>query len=60
MIGTPTVAAFPPTAQFALQTARWSPWAAPYRIVKMDAAWPIVAEDAVEDLLSGRRAIYTG
>ncbi|MGZ3497625.1 MAG: glycosyltransferase family 9 protein [Vulcanimicrobiaceae bacterium] len=60
MVGTPTVAAFAPIREFALQTARWSPWAAPYRIVKMEGAWPIVAEDAVEELLSGRRTIYTG
>lgn len=58
MIGTPTVAAFAPVSQFALQTARWSPWAAPHRIVKMDGAWPIVAEDALEDILSGRYATY--
>jgi ADP-heptose:LPS heptosyltransferase len=59
-IGTPTVAAFPATPAFALQTARWSPWAAPHRIVKMEGLWPIVVQDALEDLLSGRQPIYRG
>lgn len=53
MVGTPTVAAFAANPSFALQTARWYPWAAPHRIVKMEGAWPIVAGEALADLLSG-------
>ncbi len=60
MTGTPTVALFAATPEFRLQSARWAPWAAPHRIVAMDGAWPTVAADAVGDLLSGRRRIYTG
>lgn len=33
MVGTPVVAIFPPSRAYALQVARWSPWAAPHRIV---------------------------
>lgn len=50
MLGTPTVAIFPPTRDFALQTARWSPWAAPYRIVKADGGWPSHACNALGEL----------
>lgn len=40
MTGTPAVAVFPPQTQLALQTARWHPWAAPYRIVEARDGWP--------------------
>ncbi|HEY8314682.1 MAG TPA: glycosyltransferase family 9 protein [Candidatus Baltobacteraceae bacterium] len=60
MVGTPVVAAFAPTPAYALQSARWAPWAAPYRNLAMHGAWPIVAADAVDDLLSGRLPIYRG
>lgn len=40
MTGTPTVAVFPSIADFARQSARWSPWAAPSRIVEADNQWP--------------------
>jgi ADP-heptose:LPS heptosyltransferase len=60
MTGTPVAVCFEPT-HFALQTARWSPWAAPYRAVKIEGAWPIVAVDALGELVSGSRRIsYTG
>ncbi len=59
MVGTPTIAIFSP-ASFALQTGRWSPWAAPYRIVKMERAWPLIASDALEDLLRDTAGIYKG
>lgn len=54
MVGTPTVAIFAPTRDFALQSARWSPWAAPYRIVRGDEAWPKRAVDAAASLLNDR------
>jgi ADP-heptose:LPS heptosyltransferase len=60
MVGTPTVAVFPAIREFASQTARWAPWAAPHRIVRMGDAWPVVAADAAGGLLSGTPAIYTG
>lgn len=59
MTGTPTVAVFA-TQNFALQTARWSPWASPYRVVKLETAWPVIAADALEDLLRDTAATYKG
>ncbi len=59
MTATPVVAVFA-AAHFALQTGRWSPWAAPYRLVKLEAAWTLVAENALEDLLRDTAAIHTG
>ena len=61
MIGTRVVACFA-ARDFALQTARWSPWAAAHRIIKMEGeSWPIVAADALESLLTGNRsAVYRG
>ncbi len=49
--GTPTVAVFPPGRDFGLQVARWSPWAAPHRIVRGDAGWPARAAEALAQLL---------
>jgi len=40
MVGTPTVAVFPPLRDLALQSARWSPWAAPTQILAADPGWP--------------------
>jgi len=51
MVGTPVVGVFPPQRGFALQVARWAPWAAPHRIVKADAGWPRRAADALAQLL---------
>jgi ADP-heptose:LPS heptosyltransferase len=60
MAGTPVVSCFA-REHFALQSRRWSPWAAPHRIVPMDSAWPLIAADALEDLLSGSPAFsYIG
>jgi ADP-heptose:LPS heptosyltransferase len=60
MVGTPVVSCFAREA-FALQAKRWAPWAAPHRIVCMADAWPLVAADALEDLLSGNPQFsYTG
>lgn len=60
MTGTPVVACFAP-AHFAVQSARWSPWAAPYDAIKMEGAWPLVAADALQARLSGSRPVsYTG
>jgi ADP-heptose:LPS heptosyltransferase len=51
MLGTPAVGIFPPSRHFALQVARWAPWAAPHRIVRADADWPARAADALAQLL---------
>jgi ADP-heptose:LPS heptosyltransferase len=60
MTGTPVVVCFA-AAGFALQTSRWAPWATPYRAVKMDGSWVLVAADALGELLTGTRRIsYTG
>ena len=60
MTGTPVVACFA-AAGFALQTARWAPWAAPHELVKIEAAWPQFALDALGELLTdSRRPSYRG
>lgn len=60
MTGTPVTVCFAPE-HFDLQSARWSPWAAPHRAVKIEAAWPAVAADALGELLTGSpRISYTG
>jgi ADP-heptose:LPS heptosyltransferase len=51
MVGTPTVGVFPPSRHFALQVARWAPWAAPHRIVRADDDWPRRTVDALAALL---------
>jgi ADP-heptose:LPS heptosyltransferase len=58
MTGTPAVAVFSP-ANFNVQTARWSPWAAPYRVVKLENGWPASAAAALNELLSGTPATGT-
>lgn len=40
MVGTPTVAVFPAVRDLSLQSARWSPWAAPVQILAADPGWP--------------------
>lgn len=50
-VGTPTVAIFPPERNFQLQVARWSPWAAPYRIVRAEGAWPVEAAGNLAQLI---------
>jgi ADP-heptose:LPS heptosyltransferase len=60
MVGTPTVSCFA-AAEFALQSRRWSPWAAPHRMLAMEASWSLVAADALEDLLrDSAQFSYTG
>ncbi len=51
MVGTPVVAVFPPQRGYALQVARWAPWAAPHRIVRADQGWPARVEDALAQLV---------
>ena len=51
MLGIPTVAVFPADRDFALQTARWSPWAAPHRIIRADGDWPHAAAESLNELL---------
>jgi ADP-heptose:LPS heptosyltransferase len=50
-IGTPVVGVFPESANYALQIARWAPWAAPHRIIKAEGDWPARAADALAQLL---------
>jgi len=52
MIGTRTVAIFPPQRGYALQVARWAPWAAPHRIVRSGDGWPARATEALAQLLA--------
>lgn len=52
MTGTPCVAIFPPTSDFALQTARWAPWAASHRIVEASSGWSERVVAAVSALRS--------
>lgn len=54
MVGTPTVAIFPPSDDFTLQTARWAPWASPHRIVRADGDWPRIAGEAARTLADSR------
>jgi ADP-heptose:LPS heptosyltransferase len=51
MTGTPVVAVFPPMLQFDAWIGRWSPWAAPHRIVHADDGWPARAVDALAQLV---------
>ena len=52
-LAAPVVAVFA-QKDFALQTGRWSPWAAPYKLVKIAGDWPSAAADALEELLQDR------
>lgn len=51
MVGTPVVGIFPPQRNFALQVARWAPWAAAHRVVRADPGWPARTADALAGLL---------
>lgn len=53
MTGTPAVAVFA-QKHFALQTGRWSPWAAPYKLIEMTGDWPNAAGTALDELLQDR------
>jgi ADP-heptose:LPS heptosyltransferase len=60
MTGTPVVVCFA-DEKFDLQTARWSPWAARHRIVRIERGFAPIAADALDDLISGSRAFsYKG
>ncbi len=50
MLGTPTVALFPPRRALDRQIARWHPWAAPYRIVRIESDWQAQARAALDML----------
>ncbi len=50
MLGTPTVALFPPRRRLDLQVARWHPWAAPYRIVRIESDWQARVRAALDTL----------
>jgi len=50
-VGTPVVAVFPESKRFALQSARWAPWAAPHRIVEAGDGWPRRAVAALGEVL---------
>lgn len=52
MTGTPVVAIFAPQ-NFGVQTARWSPWAAPYHVMRLESDWPATAADALNELTRG-------
>ncbi|HTU81453.1 MAG TPA: glycosyltransferase family 9 protein [Candidatus Acidoferrales bacterium] len=54
MTGTPVVGVFPQTPEAALQTTRWAPWAAPYRLVVSNAEWPAQAVAAASELVAQR------
>ena len=53
MTGTPVVAVFPFSPGFALQAGRWSPWAAPHRIVCATGDWPQEVAAALSVMLAG-------
>jgi len=56
MTGTPTVAIFAPRPNLALQTARWHPWASPYRIIEARSGWSTRFSRALDDLTQGTRS----
>jgi ADP-heptose:LPS heptosyltransferase len=56
MVGTPTVAIFAPKG-FAAQTARWHPWAAPYRAIEAAADWSARTTTALQELLDDDSAL---
>jgi ADP-heptose:LPS heptosyltransferase len=51
MVGTPVVAVFPRSRDFAARVARWAPWAAAHRIVQAGDGWPVHVCDALAQLL---------
>lgn len=60
MVGTPVLSCFA-AENFRLQSRRWAPWAAPHRVIAIEGAWPLVAADALEELVSGNPPFaYTG
>jgi len=63
MVGTPAVPVFA-AQHFRVQSRRWSPWAAPFHAVRIEETWPLVALDALDELLSAApvrtSALYKG
>jgi ADP-heptose:LPS heptosyltransferase len=53
MVGTPTVAVYPPIRDLDLQIARWAPWAAPYRSIGAAGNWSHEVAVSLRELLSG-------
>lgn len=53
MVGTPTVAVYPPIRDLSLQIARWAPWAAPYRSVRAEGKWSSEVAVSLRELLVG-------
>lgn len=53
MLGVPTVDCFP-NADFALQSARWAPWGAPHRCIRIDNE-----RNALEAILAATRELYS-
>jgi ADP-heptose:LPS heptosyltransferase len=52
MVGTPTVAVYPPIRDLDLQIARWSPWAAPYRSISAEGDWSKEVAVSLRELLA--------
>lgn len=60
MVGTPVVAAFA-WADFGLQTSRWSPWAAPNALIRLEPGWPALIGDSLAELLNDNpKTVYRG
>ena len=59
MVGTPVAAVFPEQTDFELQAARWTPWAAPGRVVKASPGWPLAATQALERFAMDRAGSNT-
>ncbi len=60
MVGTPVVSCFA-TRDFALQSSRWSPWAAAHQLVRIESDWTLAAADALDELLNDKPgSAYTG
>ncbi|HTV93461.1 MAG TPA: glycosyltransferase family 9 protein [Verrucomicrobiae bacterium] len=52
MVGTPTVAVYPPILDLDLQIARWAPWAAPYRSISAEGNWSNEVAVSLRELLA--------
>jgi len=57
MVGTPTVAVFPPVRDFMLQIMRWAPWAAPYSALRAEGDWPGKVAEDLQSLLDRSSSI---
>ena len=52
MVGTPTVAVYPPIRDLALQIARWAPWASAYRSISGEGNWSNEVTVALREFLA--------